>query len=35
MVTAKWLHNSIDTHNYLIIKASNNSSAYQLVGDKL
>ena len=35
MVNAKWLHNSALQHKYLIIKSSNNSSAYNRVNDKL
>lgn len=32
---SKWMHNSIDTHNYLIIKASKISSAYKFDNNKL
>lgn len=31
----KWLHNSISTHNYLIIKASKNSTASKCDNSKL
>lgn len=35
MVTQKWLHSSIQQHSFLIVKASNNSSASAVFGDKL